>query len=111
MQTLTQPTTIAITFPDRRVVDAEQIQRWAHDDLSNEEGRSALNEIPLAFAVAIVDYYGSVTIAAGHGLELPEYSAGTHVPGVKFKFECKGHHPGPFDPMGETVYCDGSCRN
>lgn len=24
--------------------------------------------------------------------------------------ECKGHPAGPFDPMGVTVYCDGSCR-
>lgn len=24
--------------------------------------------------------------------------------------ECEGHHPGPFDPMGETVYCDGTCQ-
>jgi hypothetical protein len=23
--------------------------------------------------------------------------------------ECKGHPAGPFDPMGETVYCDGRC--
>lgn len=23
--------------------------------------------------------------------------------------ECPGHPAGPFDPMGETVYCDGSC--
>lgn len=23
--------------------------------------------------------------------------------------ECMGHPAGPFDPMGETVYCDGSC--
>jgi hypothetical protein len=23
---------------------------------------------------------------------------------------CEGHEAGPFDPMGETVYCDGSCR-
>jgi hypothetical protein len=23
--------------------------------------------------------------------------------------ECQGHPAGPFDPMGETVYCDGSC--
>lgn len=23
---------------------------------------------------------------------------------------CKGHPAGPFDPMGEAVYCDGSCR-
>ena len=24
--------------------------------------------------------------------------------------ECEGHPAGPFDPMGETVFCDGSCR-
>lgn len=24
--------------------------------------------------------------------------------------ECEGHPAGPFDPMGETVYCDGSCH-
>lgn len=23
---------------------------------------------------------------------------------------CQGHPAGPFDPMGETVYCDGTCR-
>ena len=23
---------------------------------------------------------------------------------------CKGHPAGPFDPMGVTVYCDGTCR-
>lgn len=23
--------------------------------------------------------------------------------------ECEGHPAGPFDPMGETTYCDGSC--
>lgn len=23
--------------------------------------------------------------------------------------ECAGHPAGPFDPMGQTVYCDGSC--
>ena len=22
---------------------------------------------------------------------------------------CEGHPAGPFDPMGETVYCDGTC--
>jgi hypothetical protein len=22
---------------------------------------------------------------------------------------CEGHPAGPFDPMGETTYCDGSC--
>lgn len=25
-------------------------------------------------------------------------------------YECDGHPAGPFDPMGETVYCDGSCK-
>lgn len=24
--------------------------------------------------------------------------------------ECMGHPAGPFDPMGQTVYCDGTCR-
>ena len=24
--------------------------------------------------------------------------------------ECEGHPAGPSDPMGETVYCDGSCK-
>lgn len=24
---------------------------------------------------------------------------------------CQGHPAGPGDPMGETVYCDGSCRS
>jgi hypothetical protein len=24
--------------------------------------------------------------------------------------ECKGHPAGPNDPMGVTVYCDGSCQ-
>jgi hypothetical protein len=24
--------------------------------------------------------------------------------------ECDGHPAGPFDAMGVTVYCDGSCR-
>lgn len=23
---------------------------------------------------------------------------------------CEGHPAGPFDPMGQTVYCDGTCR-
>ena len=25
--------------------------------------------------------------------------------------ECPGHPAGPSDPMGETVYCDGSCQS
>jgi hypothetical protein len=24
---------------------------------------------------------------------------------------CQGHPAGPGDPMGQTVYCDGSCRS
>lgn len=24
---------------------------------------------------------------------------------------CEGHPAGPFDPMGETVYCDGTCKS
>ena len=24
--------------------------------------------------------------------------------------ECPGHPAGEFDPMGQTVYCDGSCQ-
>lgn len=24
--------------------------------------------------------------------------------------ECEGHPAGPSDPMGQTVYCDGTCR-
>jgi hypothetical protein len=24
--------------------------------------------------------------------------------------ECQGHPAGPYDPMGQTVYCDGACR-
>jgi hypothetical protein len=103
--------TIAITYPNRRIVNVQQIQDWAHDDLANEEGRRAVDEIPLPLAVAIVDYYGSITVAAGHGLELPEYSAGDAIPGIRFTYDCKGHMPGSFDPMGETVYCDGTCRN
>lgn len=28
----------------------------------------------------------------------------------EYPLECEGHPAGPFAPMGETVYCDGSCR-
>jgi hypothetical protein len=24
--------------------------------------------------------------------------------------KCEGHPAGEFDPMGQTVYCDGSCK-
>lgn len=26
------------------------------------------------------------------------------------ELECQGHYPGPDDTMGETQYCDGTCR-
>lgn len=26
------------------------------------------------------------------------------------RMECDGHHPGPLEPMGVTVYCDDSCN-
>ena len=26
------------------------------------------------------------------------------------RWECLGHPAGPYDPMGQMVYCDGSCR-
>lgn len=29
---------------------------------------------------------------------------------MKKPVECQGHPASPFDPMGQTVYCDGSCR-
>jgi hypothetical protein len=28
---------------------------------------------------------------------------------VELSGECEGHPAGPYDRMGETVYCDGSC--
>jgi hypothetical protein len=30
--------------------------------------------------------------------------------GRRVRGECRGHQPGPNNTMGETVYCDGSCR-
>lgn len=29
---------------------------------------------------------------------------------LRWGSHCEGHPAGPFDPMGQTVYCDGSCR-
>lgn len=29
---------------------------------------------------------------------------------AEFRAECEGHPSGPYDAMGVTVYCDGSCR-
>lgn len=26
------------------------------------------------------------------------------------KSACQGHPAGPYDPLGQTVYCDGTCR-
>lgn len=31
-------------------------------------------------------------------------------PGGYTEDDCEGHPAGPYDPMGQTVYCDGSCR-
>lgn len=75
-----------IIWPNRRTVDAEQIRRWASDDLYNEEGRAPvdLQELPLDHALAVVGYYGSVTLAA-HGLTLPEYERGAEIPGVRWR--------------------------
>jgi hypothetical protein len=43
-------------------------------------------------------------------------AAGTFITGMApdddtddWERECEGHPAGPSDPMGETVYCDGSC--
>lgn len=45
----------------------------------------------------------------------PEHDAGCRRCGLAIDFtpadpECEGHPAGAFDAMGETVYCDGSCK-
>ena len=43
----------------------------------------------------------------------PQYQSGVQVCNNMLPGDddgCEGHPAGPFDPMGETVYCDGSCR-
>ncbi len=42
-----------------------------------------------------------------------DWGAGEATVAVKFhyRYECEGHYPGPHDPMGVTVYCDGSCQH
>lgn len=106
------PSAFKIVYPDRRTVDAEQIQRWACEDLYNEERRGVEDwkTVPIAYAVAIVDYYGGVTVAASHGLDLPAYAPNDAVPGVRFQYKCAGHVGVVRACLGETVYCDGSCR-
>lgn len=100
-----------IIWPNRRTVDAEQIRLWASDDLANEEQRkpSDLQSLPLEWALAVVEYYGGVTLAR-HGLALPEYERGAEIPGVRWRYECLGHPSGFDGPGGVTEYCDGSCR-
>jgi hypothetical protein len=45
-----------------------------------------------------------------HDVEDDPLSAG-YVPSMfESEDDCEGHPAGPFDPLGETVYCDGSCR-
>ena len=98
-------TFIEILYPQRRCVDAEQIQRWASDDLANEEERTPEDwrSIPIEYAVAIVHHHGSVTIADTHGLTIPEYDKGDPIPGVKFTGVCRGHEPGPMGVMDATL--------
>lgn len=38
-------------------------------------------------------------------VEVRHYDAGRWAP----ENPCEGHPAGPHDPMGQTVYCDGSC--
>ena len=103
---------IQILYPERRSVSLDQVQRWAADDLANEEERSPVDwrTIPIEYAIAVVSHHGSVTIADTHGLTIPEYDKGDPIPGVKFTGVCRGHEPGPMGVMGITQYCDGRCR-
>ncbi|TXH41325.1 MAG: hypothetical protein E6Q97_37785 [Desulfurellales bacterium] len=77
---------IEILWPNHRCVPIDQIQRWASDDLNNEEGRQVEDwrTIPPAFAIAIVHHHGNATVARGHGYTLPDYSPGDNIPGVTF---------------------------
>lgn len=47
--------------------------------------------------------------ACGHQWDAAEVEV-TLVEYVEDLATCQGHPAGPFDPMGVTVYCDGSCR-
>lgn len=42
------------------------------------------------------DNYGQVIVYTGHYVDQSQN-------------KCEGHPAGPHDPMGETVFCDGSC--
>ncbi len=55
------------------------------------------------------------SLAFGHGscreCICPKFTWSAHVVGAGTKSKrCEGHPAGPNDPMGQTVYCDGSCR-
>lgn len=38
------------------------------------------------------------------------YNASVELLVAEQENECNGHPAGPGEPMGQTVYCDGSCR-
>jgi hypothetical protein len=76
---------IHILWPERRSVDVAQIHLWASDDLANEENRRVISgKLTDAQALAIVSFHGNVTIARGHGLDLPDYSPGDIFEGCVF---------------------------
>lgn len=53
------------------------------------------------------EYYNGVMLGCEDcGTELIEVTADGE---VSYYGVCEGHPAGPYDPMGETVYCDGSC--
>lgn len=49
-------------------------------------------------------------VQAAREMQVAEQAADEEAERVADETECQGHPPGPFDPMGETVFCDGSCR-
>lgn len=74
-----------------------------------------LRALPLL--IKLGDYHGNADgrcetiLAVRAALELvgvPDAEQPTGRP-EDAKAECEGHPAGPNDPMGETVYCDGSC--
>lgn len=61
----------------------DQIHQWASDDLFNESGlRVTAGRLSDAQALSIVNFYGNVTIARGHGLALIDWSPGDDLDGV-----------------------------
>lgn len=62
-----------------------------------------------SFAVARELAAAGFTVVVLNGDRLVDFMA-AHGDLLEAAPECEGHAAGPFDPMGETVYCDGSCR-